>query len=442
MVLPTTSREAISMMSLEKSLGVALCLWGVAVGIAPQKLGPCVFSATEPAFNCSGQKLTEVPAEIWVNVTVLDLSQNALNLTHPSTLMALRRLEQLSLLNLSGSYLPLLDRNMLAGLRSLRVLDLSACRLAEIRPGAFKAFSRLHTLMLGDNRLHDPLPDAFQDLKGLTYLDLHGNHHLGVAPPAWFKGAAQMIWPGTPQGSDVRDVSGGAPSFHRKLLIKDNNSSTVKAPSEDTPAQTNTWLYLIAALVTVLSITGLIVLAVKCKLFHRYLASYHHRLLYEGEVSSQCSRAELGVGLGPEPSGHGPRGRACPRELDDDDDGFIEDNYIQASEKERAQREAEEEEVEDSDDDIQFTIGTPALVACCLSDMVKLAVVVGDGELCVGSGQRAVSTPQQLASPSTACALRACELSADTIAPAPLSYAGLVTEDNKLQLAGDQLQRG
>uniref|UniRef100_A0A8D0CN40 Uncharacterized protein n=1 Tax=Sander lucioperca TaxID=283035 RepID=A0A8D0CN40_SANLU len=61
---------------------------------------------------------------------------------------------------------------------------------------------------------------------------------------------------------------------------------------------------------TVLAISLLIVMSVKFRLFHRFLASYRHSLLQEADGVSQYG-------------------------LDDDDDGFIEDNYIQASEKDR-----------------------------------------------------------------------------------------------------------
>uniref|UniRef100_A0A8D3ADN6 Uncharacterized protein n=1 Tax=Scophthalmus maximus TaxID=52904 RepID=A0A8D3ADN6_SCOMX len=63
---------------------------------------------------------------------------------------------------------------------------------------------------------------------------------------------------------------------------------------------------------TVLTVSLLIVTAVKPRLFHRFLASYRHSLLHEAD----------GVMSG----------------LDEDDDGFIEDNYIQTSEKDRATR--------------------------------------------------------------------------------------------------------
>uniref|UniRef100_A0A3Q1F8P8 Uncharacterized protein n=1 Tax=Acanthochromis polyacanthus TaxID=80966 RepID=A0A3Q1F8P8_9TELE len=77
------------------------------------------------------------------------------------------------------------------------------------------------------------------------------------------------------------------------------------------------WSYLAGALGTVLAISLLIVMVVKFRLFHRFLASYRHSLLQETD----------GAKIG------GPQG-----EPDDDDDGFIEDNYIQASEKDRERR--------------------------------------------------------------------------------------------------------
>lgn len=116
------------------------------------------------------------------------------------------------------------------------------------------------------------------------------------------------------------------------------------------------WSYLAAALGTVLTISLLIVMTVKFRLFHRFLASYRHSLLQESDGVSQYGQED--VSFPSSVSGRlGVVGRTVSG-LDDDDDGFIEDNYIQSSEKDRAEREREEvEDMEDSDDDIQFTIG-------------------------------------------------------------------------------------
>uniref|UniRef100_A0A8C3PNJ7 Chromosome 1 open reading frame 210 n=1 Tax=Calidris pygmaea TaxID=425635 RepID=A0A8C3PNJ7_9CHAR len=70
------------------------------------------------------------------------------------------------------------------------------------------------------------------------------------------------------------------------------------------------WPYLVGFLVSAISISLLIALAAKCKLFHKNFASYRHRPL-------------------PEASSIG----GSPMEDTEDDDGFIEDNYIQPSEQ-------------------------------------------------------------------------------------------------------------
>ncbi|XP_040912088.1 leucine-rich repeat-containing protein 19-like [Toxotes jaculatrix] len=112
------------------------------------------------------------------------------------------------------------------------------------------------------------------------------------------------------------------------------------------------------ALGTVLTISLLIVVAVKFRLFHRFLASYRHSLLQEADGISQYGQEDASF-----PSSVSGRmgvvGGAVSG-LDEDDDGFIEDNYIQTSEKAGEEREREEEEedgIEDSDDELQFTIG-------------------------------------------------------------------------------------
>lgn len=111
--------------------------------------------------------------------------------------------------------------------------------------------------------------------------------------------------------------------------------------------------YLAAGLGSMLVLSLLVVVAVKFRVFHRFLASYRHSLLRESDGVSQYGQEEP-----PFPSSITGRVGESQRELDDDD-GFIEDNYIQTSEKKRADRviPRDEDEMEDSDDDLQFTIG-------------------------------------------------------------------------------------
>lgn len=148
----------------------------------------------------------------------------------------------------------------------------------------------------------------------------------------------------------------------RHLLMEEDNNirnltETEAGGVKEKPSPE--WSYLAAALGTILTLSLIIIGAVKFRVFHRFLATYRHSLLQESDGVSQYGPEE--VSFPNSVSGRVGMQRGTVSELDDDDDGFIEDNYIQTSEKDRAERERAgsengEEEMEDSDDELQFTI--------------------------------------------------------------------------------------
>lgn len=106
-----------------------------------------------------------------------------------------------------------------------------------------------------------------------------------------------------------------------------------------------------AVLATGISVSILLALLAKCQVVRHYLASYRHTRLREGDNISQCDPAGLDAEFSMQ-SARGMNPFSIPQIHEDDDDGFIEDHYIESCKREEAACEVEDfGDFGDMDDD-------------------------------------------------------------------------------------------
>ncbi|XP_076870948.1 type III endosome membrane protein TEMP isoform X2 [Brachyhypopomus gauderio] len=324
-------------------------------------VGPCDVSTEKVTFDCSRRNLTSIPQHIWANVSRLDLSDNHLNLVHLKLFKKLQHFDHLIELNLSGNYLPLLVKHHYH-LPSLEILDLTGCKLATVQPGALLSFPRLQKLLLGRNHLQPPVSAILRDHGRIRFVNVSKNLPL----KSRFRKPEQIAHRADEQMAQENHLDGTGHalnlithrSFRRKLLsdtlVDTAGTNRTNKTLDASPKSSHDWKYLVGVLVTAIGVSILIAVGAKCKIVHRYLSSYRHSRLNETDGTSQCDPASFEVGF----SSQATRSRARADEMmEDDDDGFIEDNYIQASDRERAARETEDWEDDGEEEDMEFTIG-------------------------------------------------------------------------------------
>ncbi|XP_073400635.1 type III endosome membrane protein TEMP isoform X2 [Dendrobates tinctorius] len=299
---------------------------------------PCTLTAQGRA-DCSHQGLTNVPNNLPHHLHYLNLSSNSI---HHLQLLPLK-FSELLFLNLSRNSLHLIPAGTFKTLPHLRVLDLSSCEISRLHSDAFKGLLRLQTLILRNNTFQDI---DLWNLRALTRLDVRGttllsSPRMGVLVDQLarqrfcdcssrrklhqsrdrvsgdFCSCPTLIEKGELEVQAAGDVAIEVIQRYIRDVSEISNGSLSSNSTTPSPAsnvsQGRSWPYLVGFVLIAGTVSLLIAAAAKCNLFHRYFRSYRHRPLPENEWITESQNELPGVPLPPQ----------------DDEDGFIEDNYIQ-----------------------------------------------------------------------------------------------------------------
>uniref|UniRef100_A0A7M4FAA2 Leucine rich repeat containing 19 n=1 Tax=Crocodylus porosus TaxID=8502 RepID=A0A7M4FAA2_CROPO len=321
----------------------------------------CV-TCTESARNYSS-----IPSNISQNVTYLNLTNNRITLNN-QTQKALQIYSNLTELYLNDNVITVLFNNVFCNLLNLRILDISHNNISTILSGAFTGLNQLAKLNLQHNKISELDSDVFTPLRSLTVLNLQDNLLEYFDIKASFK-TTTIVLAGNPWNCSCRmlilqkwlnvsnvtvenenDTLCAYPEAWKKSSIKTapiqtadcqltatTTFSTSSTNPKNSPPLGKSWAFLVGVLIFVLTTTVLIFTAVKCPTWYRYLISYNHRRLEEDEPD--MFEEEFAADLS-----HFPPISNDYNQEDStvifkqihtfvpEEDGFIEDKYIDANE--------------------------------------------------------------------------------------------------------------
>ncbi|XP_036385967.1 leucine-rich repeat-containing protein 19-like [Megalops cyprinoides] len=327
--------------------------------------------------DLSNKTLQHIPPDFPSNITKLTLSYNLINISE-ANIVTLKNYTKLTDLYLDNNIMTILPGHTFNSLSRLRILSVSGNKISRVEPRAFAGLGRLKKLDLSQNAIRSLPPGVFANLSSLESLSLQGNSlqslesdivtdlvklkHIDLMDNPWncsyaflqliknwrvqISEGARCANPTDQAGKSILDKSKSSPgsttteppqnnkpsspqTIHMTTPghISSNNSLEKAAPDAgDAPPAGHMWKFLAGVVVTALTTALLIVCAVKSPSWHKLLFNYRHQRLCEEEPSVFATGRYSNFSLDTEQT------ETSAHELDaqlDDEDGFIEDRYIE-----------------------------------------------------------------------------------------------------------------
>uniref|UniRef100_A0A8D2ND32 LRRCT domain-containing protein n=1 Tax=Zonotrichia albicollis TaxID=44394 RepID=A0A8D2ND32_ZONAL len=313
----------------------------------------------------SAKNLFNISLNLFQNVTKLSLKKIKITLEdHDKEILGC--FINLTELYLNENNITVLNNNSFYNLKNLITLDISNNCISTVHKAAFSGLKQLSVLNLSYNMIAQLDSDTFTSLESLRVLNLQYNFlkHFHIKSP--FK-LTKIALAGNPWicSCDLLDLQLRLTASNVTLENESNTTCTfpnrekisikmaaiqpadcitentpLENPVTSTPAVNlrnlplvgKSWTFLAGVLGFVLGTTLLILTAVKCPAWYHYLISYRHRRLEEND--SEMFEQEFSADMSPSPSTSGTSSEepivifekvhACR----DEEDGFIEDKYI------------------------------------------------------------------------------------------------------------------
>ncbi|XP_062368819.1 leucine-rich repeat-containing protein 19 [Cinclus cinclus] len=334
----------------------------------------------------SGKNLSNISLNLFQNVTKLSLKRNKITLEdHDKEILG--RFINLTELHLNENNITVLNNNSFYNLKNLKTLDISNNSISTVHKAAFAGLNQLSVLNLSYNMIAQLDSDTFTSLESLTVLDLQCNFLKYFHIESSFK-PIKIVLAGNPlicscdlldsqmrlTASDVtlenecnttctlsnmekipiktvaiqtpdcktektslENTVTSAPAVNLRsnaliTALTPNNITGNNGTHAELPLVGKTWTFLVGVLGFVLGTTLLIFTAVKCPAWYHYLISYRHRRLQEND--SEMFEQEFSADMSPSPSVSGTSSEEPivifekVHSCGDEEDGFIEDKYI------------------------------------------------------------------------------------------------------------------